>query len=137
MKWVLRFFGCCDIFTFFIFISPKFQYLQQNLTYSYFSMAQKTAALWEVFVLLLFLLSGILLFLPRKSGLITSFILIPFRVTFLYFSFDFISYLMYHLGFQNLVSTSQFQNQWFFILIVAEVLRYTYSFFAYYKLSTR
>ncbi|MBD3748847.1 MAG: hypothetical protein IE931_05080 [Sphingobacteriales bacterium] len=137
MKWILRFFGCCDVLTFFIFITPKFQYLQQNLSYSYFSMGQKAAALWEVLVLFLFLLSGILLLLKKKSGLTISFILIPFRVTFLYFSFDFISYLLYHFGFQNLVSTSQFQNQWFFILLGAEVLRYAYSFFAYYHLSTR
>lgn len=137
MKWVLRFFGCCDVFTFLIFISPKFQYLQQNLAYQYFSMAQKASALWEVLVLFLFLIAGVLLLFQKKSGLITSFILIPFRVTFLYFSFDFMSYLLYHIGFQNLVSTSQFQNRRFFILLGAEVLRYAYSFFAYYRLSTR
>lgn len=137
MKWILRFFGCCDLFIFFIFITPKFQYLQQNLSYSYFSMAQKAAALWEVLVLLLFLISGILLLFEQKQGLISSFVLIPFRVTFLYFSFDFISFLLYNFGFQNLVSTNQFQNQWFFILLGAEVLRYAYSFFAYYRLSTR
>ncbi|MBU0695149.1 MAG: hypothetical protein KKE39_01295 [Bacteroidetes bacterium] len=135
MKWGLRFLGCCDILTFFIFIIPKTQFFIQTFEYQNFSMAQKASALWEVLVLLFFLSSGTLLILNKKSGLLFSFILIPFRVAFLYFSFDFISYLLYHLGYQTLVSSAPFQSYWFWFLLITEVLRYTYSLFVYYRLS--
>jgi hypothetical protein len=131
MKWGLRFLGCCDILTFLLFINPKSQFLLQTFEYQNFSMAQKAFALWEVLVLLFFLLSGLLLILNKKSGLLTSFLIIPFRVVFLYFSIDFLSFSAYYFGFKNLVSSATFQHYWFYVLIFFEVLRYSVSFYWY------
>jgi hypothetical protein len=134
MKWGLKLFSILDCLTFLIFFSSKFNYLLSTFKFS-FSIADNILAVWEIIVLLIFLLSSYLLWFKPKSGLFCSFILIPFRIVFLYFSFDFLSYLAYYLGFKDLVSTTVFQDKWFFILLALEALRYIYSIYAYYKIS--
>jgi hypothetical protein len=134
MKWGLKLFCILDCLTFLIFISPKLNYLFSTFKFS-FSIADNMLAIWEIVVLLLFLLSGYLLWFKPKSGLFCSFILIPFRFVFLYFSFDFLSYLTYYLGFKDLVSTVVFQDKWYFVLLALETLRYLYSIYIYYKIS--
>lgn len=69
------------------------------------------------------------------KGLLFTFFLIPFRVVFIYYSFDFLSYLAYYLGFSALVSSSSFQYNWFYCLLIFEAFRYLYSFYLYYKFS--
>ncbi|MEO5911439.1 MAG: hypothetical protein ABIP95_11155 [Pelobium sp.] len=130
MKWGLRFFGLLDLLTFLIFIPSKFYFLISTFEFP-FSAATKVGAIWELMVLLFFLLTGTLLFLKPKTGLLFSFILVPFRIVFLYFSFDFLSFLLYHLGFKNLVSSAGFQHYWFYVLMVFEMLRYGLSFYWY------
>ncbi len=130
MKWGLRFFGLLDALTFLIFIPSKFNFLLS--TYKiHFSIAFKVHAIWELLVLLFFLTTAILLILKPKTGLFYSFIILPFRIVFLYFSFDFLSYLAYHFGLENLVSSTSFQNYWFYVLIFSEIIRYAISFYWY------
>lgn len=134
MKWGMRVLGCLDLFTFLIFIYPKSLYLISTFTNS-FSIPQKASALSEVMILCFFALSGYLIFWQKQTGLLISFVQIPFRFIYLYFSFDFLSYLAYYLGLQNHISTPAFQNNWFYFLMVAEVLRYSVSAYWYNKLN--
>jgi len=129
-------FAILDCFTFLIFILPKFYYLLGTYNFS-FSISVKISAIWEILILLFFLLTSYFLWFKPKSGLICSFILIPFRVVFLYFSFDFLSYLSYYLGFKHFVSTAMFKYYWFYILLILEGLRYLDSVYTYYKLSLK
>lgn len=128
MKWGLRFFGLLDVLTFLIFIPSKFYFLLSTFKFP-FSIATKVEAFWEVLVLLFFLLTAILLSFKPKKGLLCSFIIIPFRIVFLYFSFDFLSFSLYHLGFQNWISSAVFQHYWIYVLMIFEVLRYGISFY--------
>jgi hypothetical protein len=132
MKWGMRVLGCLDLFTFLIFIYPKSIFLISTFTNS-FSIPQKASALSEVMILCFFALSGYLIFWQKQTGLLISFVQIPFRFIYLYFSFDFLSYLAYYLGFQNHISTETFQNNWFYFLMVAEVFRYAVSAYWYNK----
>jgi len=134
MKWGMRILGCLDLITFLIFIYPKFLFLISTFTIN-FSIPQKAGAIGEILVLLLFALSGYLIFKLKKSGFIISFILIPFRFVYGYFSFDFLSYLAYCSGFKNEISTDVFQNNWFYFLLVSEVMRYCLSAYWYSKLN--
>ncbi|MBK0382484.1 hypothetical protein I5M32_05870 [Pedobacter sp. SD-b] len=134
MKWGLKLFGILDAITFLIFICPKFNYLISTFKFP-FATAIKVAALWENLILLLFLITACFLFLKPKTGLIFSFILIPFKIAFSYYSFDFLSYLAYYMGFQPPVNNHTFQYNWYYFLLITEALRYLYSLYAYYKLS--
>lgn len=134
MKWGMRILGCLDLFTFLIFIYPKSLYLISTLTKS-FSIPQKASALGELIVLCVFTLSGYLIFKQSQKGLMISFIQIPFRFVYFYFSFDFLSYLAYYVGLQNYVSTAVFQNTWFYFLLISEVFRYSISAYWYKKLN--
>ncbi len=131
---MLRIFGLLDILIFLLFIPSKAAFLIDTFSLP-FSAEQKVGAIWQVLVLFFFLFTGILLFQQKKSGFILSFISILFRFTFLYFSFDFLSYLAYHLGFDLLVANASFQDGWFYLLIVMEVSRYVYSFYAFQQIS--
>lgn len=130
----MRILGCLDLFTFLIFIYPKSLYLISTLTKS-FSIPQKASALGELIVLCVFTLSGYLIFKQSQKGLMISFIQIPFRFVYFYFSFDFLSYLAYYVGLQNYVSTAVFQNTWFYFLLISEVFRYSISAYWYKKLN--
>ena len=130
----MRILGCLDLFTFLIFIYPKFLFLISTFTIN-FSIPQKAGAIGEILVLLLFALSGYLIFKLKKSGFIISFILIPFRFVYGYFSFDFLSYLAYCSGFKNEISTVGFLNNWIYFLLVSEVMRYCLSAYWYSKLN--
>ena len=130
----MRILGCLDLFTFLIFIYPKFLFLISTFTIN-FSIPRKAGALGEILVLLLFALSGYLIFSLKKSGFIISFVLIPFRFIYGHFSFDFLSYLAYCSGFKNEISTVGFQNNWFYFLLVSEVMRYCLSAYWYNKLN--
>ena len=134
MKWGMRILGCLDLITFLIFIYPKFLFLISTFTIG-FSILQKAGVISEILILLLFDLSGYLIFTLKKSGFIISFILIPFRFTYSYFSFDFFSYLAYHSDFKNEISTAGFQNNWFYFLLFSEVLRYSISAYWFNKLN--
>ncbi|TKB99233.1 hypothetical protein [Pedobacter cryophilus] len=135
MKWGLRLFGCFDIITFLLFVKAKTLYLLTAFGEMQFYIPQKAIAIWEIIVLLSFLLSGILLFQQKKSGLIFSCIQIPFRFIYLYFSVDVFSYLAYYLGFKFEISTANFQNNWFYLLLLLEVMRYSLSAYWYNKLN--
>lgn len=135
MKWGLRLLGVFDILTFLLFIKPKLLFLSASFSFLPFSILQKTNALFEVILLLLFLASGILLFLQKKSGLIFSFILIPFRFSFLYFSLDFLSHLAYFLSANQWIAPISFPSYWFYMLLLAEITRYALSVYWYYKLT--
>jgi hypothetical protein len=135
MKWGLRLLGVFDILTFLLFIKPKLLFLSASFSFLPFSILQKTNALFEVILLLLFLTSGILLFLQKKSGLIFSFILIPFRFSFLYFSLDFLSHLAYFLSANQWIAPISFPPYWFYMLLLAEITRYALSVYWYYKLT--
>lgn len=135
MKWGLRLLGALDILTFLLFIKSKFLFLYTTFNYLQFSSLQKTNALFEVILLLLFLISGILWFQQKKSGIILSFILIPFRFSFLYFSFDFLSHLAYFLSVNQWIAPITFPSYWFYILLLAEIIRYALSVYWYYKLT--
>jgi hypothetical protein len=130
MKWGLRIFGFLDLLTFLIFIFPKTNYLLSTFELP-FSIAQKFGAIWEIIVLLFFLLTAFFLFKKPKAGLIFSFIIVPFRISYIYFSLDILSYIAYYLGFSELISASYFQNYWFYVLIIFEVLRYILSLYWY------
>ena len=134
MKWGMRILGCLDLITFLIFVHPKFIFLISTFTIG-FSIPQKVVAIGELIVLFLFALSGYLIFNLKKSGFIISFILIPFRFVYGYFSFDFLSYLAYCFGFINEISTAGFQNNWFYFLLISEIVRYSISAFWYNKLN--
>lgn len=134
MKWGMRSLGYLDLITFFIFIYPKSLFLISAFS-SGFSTPQKVSALAEIIILFFFVLLGYLFFKQQKSGLVLSFVLIPFRFIYSYFSFDFLSYLVYYLGFQNNISTASFQNSWFYFLLISEVVRYSVSVFWYNKLN--
>lgn len=134
MKWGMRILGFLDLFTFLIFIYPKSLFLISAFS-SGFSIPQKAGALVEIIILLLFALSGYLIFKQNKSGFIISFVLIPFRFGYGYFSFDFLSYLAYYLGFQSDVSSASFQNNWFYLLLISELARYSVSVYWYNKLN--
>jgi hypothetical protein len=134
MKWGMRFLGCLDLITFLIFISPKLQYLISTYNLP-FSILQKTSALIEVLILFLFLFASYFLWKNKTLGLTISFLLIPFRLIYLYFSFDFISYLAYYLGLNEIVSSAYFQYYWFYILLVLEIIRFTISVYWYKKLN--
>ena len=134
MKWGMRILGCFDLITFLIFIYPKFLFLVCTFTIG-FSVPQKAGVISEILILLLFALSGYLIFTLKKSGFIISFILIPFRFVYGYFSFDFLSYLAYHFDFKNEISTATFQNNWFYFLLISEIMRYTISAYWYNKLN--
>lgn len=135
MKRGLRLFGCFDSITFLLFIKAKILYLTTTYSQIQFFIPQKAGAILESIILSSFLFSGILLFQQKKSGLIFSFIQIPFRFIYLYFSFDFLSYLAYYLGFELEVSTTNFQNVWFYFLLIAEIMRYSFSTYWYNKLN--
>ena len=137
MKWGLRLFGCFDIITFLLFAKAKTLYLTTAFSQLQFFIPQKASAIWELLVLLSFLFSGILLFQQKKSGLILSFIQIPIRFIYLYFTLDFLSYLAYQLGFNYEISTASFQNLWFYVLLISEVLRYLLSAMWYQKLASQ
>ena len=130
MKWGLRFFGLLDVLTFLIFIPSIFYFFLSTFKFP-FSIATKVEAVWELLVLFFFLITAIFLFLKPKSGLLFSFIIIPLRIIFLYFSFDFLSYLTFYFNFENLVSSATFQHYWFYVLIFSESLRYVISFYWY------
>ncbi len=130
MKWGLRFFGLSDALTFLIFIPSKLDFLLSTFKFP-FSVATKVEAIWEILVVLFFLLTAVLLLLKPKKGLFCSFIIIPFRIVFLYFSLDFLSFAAYNLGFENLISSANFQHHWFYVLIFFEILRYSISFYWY------
>ncbi|OAQ38125.1 hypothetical protein A5893_15080 [Pedobacter psychrophilus] len=132
----LKLFAILDCITFLIFLSPRFNYILSTYDFS-FSIADKVSAIWQILILFFFLFTSYSLWFKAKLGLICSFILIPFRVVFLYFSFDFLSYLAYYLGFKDFVSTAIFQHYWFYILLILEGLRYLDSVYAYYKLSLK
>ena len=134
MKWGMRILGCLDLFTFLIFIYPKFLFLISTFTIG-FSIPQKAGAIGEILVLLLFALSGYLIITLKKSGFIISFVLIPFRFVYGYFSFDFLSYLAYYFGFKNDISTASFQNNWFYFLLISEIVKYSISAYWYNKLN--
>ena len=134
MKWGMRILGCLDLITFLIFIYPKFLFLISTFTIA-FSISQKAGAIGEILVLFLFALSGYLIFTLKKSGFIISFTLIPFRFVYGYFSFDFLSYLAYHSDFKNEISTASFQNNWFYFLLISEIVRYSISAYWYNKLN--
>ena len=134
MKWGMRILGCLDLITFLIFVHPKFLFLISTFTIG-FSIPQKAGAIGEMIVLFLFALSGYLIFNLKKSGFIISFILIPFRFVYGYFSFDFLSYLAYHSDFKNEISTAVFQNNWFYFLLISEIVRYSISAYWYNKLN--
>ena len=130
----MRILGLCDLITFLIFIYPKSLFLTSTFTKA-FSIPQKTSALGEVIILFLFALSGYLMFRQKQSGLVISFILIPLRFVYGYFTLDFLSYLAYYLGFQVYISSGSFQSNWFYFLIALEVLRYSVSAYWYSKLN--
>lgn len=130
----MRILGCLDLFTFLIFIYPKFLFVISTFTIG-FSIPQKTGSIGEILILFLFALSGYLIFNLKKSGFIISFILIPFRFTYSYFSFDFLSYLAYCSGFRNEISTAGFQNNWFYFLLVSEIMRYCLSAYWFNRLN--
>ncbi|MBC7655405.1 MAG: hypothetical protein H7098_13145 [Oligoflexus sp.] len=132
----LKLFAILDCVTFLIFISPKYHYLLSTFNFS-FSIADKTLAIWDILILFFFLLTAYLLWFKPKLGLICSFILVLFRIVFLYFSFDFLSYVAYYLGFKDFISTAMFQHYWFFILLILEGLRYLGSVYDYYRLSLK
>jgi len=133
MKWGLRIFGLLDAITFLIFISAKINFLLNTFNLSY-SLSDKIGAIWEVLILLLFIITGILLLFKPQLGLSFSFLLIPFRIIFLYFSLDFLSFATYYLGYTEFISTAIFNQSWFYVLLTTEILRYTFSFYWYYKL---
>ncbi len=133
MKWGLRVFGIFDLLTFLIFIPSKINYLFATFNFP-FPMSAKIDALWQILVLFLFLATAYFFWFKPKSGLLFSFLLIPFRVAFIYFSLDFLSFLAYGFGFEQLISGVRFQVSWVYVLFYAEAARYIYSFYAYYKL---
>ena len=130
----MRILGCLDLITFLIFVHPKFLFLVSTFTIA-FSISQKAGAIGEILVLFLFALSGYLIFTLKKSGFIVSIILIPFRFVYGYFSFDFLSYLAYHINFKNEISMAGFQNNWFYFLLISEIVRYSISAYWYNKLN--
>lgn len=134
MKWGMRILGFLDLFTFLIFIYPKSLFLFSAFSNGFY-IPQRAGALGEIIILFLFALSGYLIFKQNKSGFIISFVLIPFRFGYGYFSFDFLSYLAYYFGFQSDVSSSSFQNNWFYFLLISEVARYSVSVYLYNKLN--
>ena len=134
MKWGMRILGCLDLITFLIFVHPKFIFLISTFTIG-FSIPQKVVAIGEILVLFLFALSGYLIFTLKKSGFIISFTLIPFRFIYGYFSFDFLSYLAFHSDFKSEISTAGFQNNWFYFLLISEIVRYSISAYWYNKLN--
>lgn len=101
MKWVLRFFGLLDIVGF--IYSLDFALLQisslignQPQTGSEFFTKIIFVLLWMSMVV-----SSILLFIPKKSGIIIYYFQILPRLLFLILSFGFISYLSYFLKWNN------------------------------------
>lgn len=130
MKFGLRVLGILDLLTFLIFISAKTSHLLATFQFP-FPMSAKVVALWEIIVLFFFLKTAILLWIKPKSGLFFSFLLIPFRIVFIYYSFDFLSYLSHYF---NISTFGDFQNNWFYTLFFLESLRYMFSFYVYYKL---
>ena len=135
MKWGLRLLGALDILTFLLFIKSKLSFLSTTFNFLQFSILQKTNALFEVILLILFLTSGILLFQQKKLGLILSFVLIPFRFSFLYFSLDFLSHLAYFLSSNQWIAPISFPSYWFYVLLFTEIIRYALSVYWYYKLT--
>lgn len=133
MKWGLRIFGILDLLTFLIFIPSKINHLLSTFQFP-FSLSAKVSAFWEISALFFFLTTALYLWFKPKLGLLFTFFLIPFRVVFSYYSFDFLSYLAYNLGFSTLVSSANFQYNWFYCLLTFEAFRYLYSFYLYYKL---
>lgn len=135
MKWGLRLFGIFDLLTFLIYLPSKFNYLLATFNLP-FSMSAKTDALWQIVVLLLFLATAYLLWIKPKLGLLFSFLLIPFRIIFIYYSLDFLSFLSYEFGLVNYFSATISRFNWVYLLFLGEALRYVYSFYGYYKVSS-
>jgi hypothetical protein len=135
MKWGLRILGCFDIITFLLFINNKFLFFLETFGELQFSMLQKINSIIEILVLLCFLITGVLLLIQKRSGLIFSFILIPLRFIFLYFTLDIISYLAYSFGLSKIISTAYFQSNWLLCLLFTEIMRTTFSTYWYFKLS--
>jgi hypothetical protein len=136
MKFRLRIIGLLDAITFLIFISAKANYLSTAFSLSY-ALNNQIGAIWEFLVLFLFLISAILLWFKPIQGLYLSFLLIPFRIVFLYFSLDFLSYAAYYLGYVTYISTAIFQKQWFYFLLLSEGIRYVFSFYWYYQIKSK
>jgi hypothetical protein len=136
MKWRLRIIGILDAITFFIFISAKANYLFATFSLSY-ALNNQIGAIWDILVLFLFLITAILLWFKPTKGLFLSFLLIPLRIVFLYFSLDFLSYLAYNLGYVEFISTGIFQQNWFYFLLLGEGIRYIFSFYWYYQIKSK
>lgn len=136
MKWRLRVIGLLDAITFLIFLYPKTNYLLTTFRLS-FALNTQIGAIWDLLILFLFLITAILLWYKPTKGLFLSFLLIPFRIVFLYFSLDFLTYLAYYLGYIEFISTAIFQQKWFYFLLIGDGVRYLFSFYWYYQIKSK
>ncbi len=125
MRNCIRFFGLLDLFTFARFIITKIQVLT-NL----FQIEQPVKigdylyAGFSVFTLLLLLIAGVLLLIPKRLGLYISFVTVPLRLYYYYISFGSIYYFL------SLLPINAFAPFWLVIIVVFETARHIVQYIA-------
>ncbi|MFD1630082.1 hypothetical protein [Pseudopedobacter beijingensis] len=125
MKLLLRFFGLLDLVSFFLLYNQASAQILSFTTNTAITPVEFFSRLLFVCGWLSIMASSILLFIPRKAGIIVYYCQIPVRFIYFMFSFGFLSSLTYVTGWDPLVKLL------FPVIVFGEFLRIYFSYRAY------